>query len=126
MSESNYIRQRDITSEHGQTRDLSYPPLPEPLPVAVYDNHAHLEISDGDNPMEYREHLERAAAVGVKGAIQVGETLRLLAGLPRLLRVNRACLPPSRFIRTKHQTTKLQAPWMPQSSKLMNLPLAPA
>ncbi len=92
MSESNYIRQRDITSEHGQTRDLSYPPLPEPLPVAVYDNHAHLEISDGDNPMEYREHLERAAAVGVKGAIQVGgdlETSRWSAEVaarePRLL-----------------------------------------
>ncbi|MEO7349292.1 MAG: TatD family hydrolase [Terrimesophilobacter sp.] len=92
MSESNYIRQRDITSEHGQTRDLSYPPLPEPLPVAVYDNHAHLEISDGDNPMEYREHLERAVAVGVKGAIQVGgdlETSRWSAQVaarePRLL-----------------------------------------
>lgn len=92
MSESKYIRQRDNTSEHGQTRDLSYPPLPEPLPVAVYDNHAHLEISDGDNPMDYREHLERAAAVGVKGAIQVGgdlETSRWSAEVaaiePRLL-----------------------------------------
>lgn len=92
MSESNYIRQRDITSEHGQTRDLSYPPLPEPLPVAVYDNHAHLEIADGENPMDYREHLDRAAAVGVKGAIQVGgdlETSRWSAEVaarePRLL-----------------------------------------
>lgn len=92
MSESNYIRQRDITSEHGQSRDLSYPPLPEPLPVAVYDNHAHLEIADGENPMEYREHLDRAAAVGVKGAIQVGgdlETSRWSAEVaarePRLL-----------------------------------------
>lgn len=92
MSESHYIRQRDVTSEHGQTRDLSYPPLPERLPVAVYDNHAHLEIADGDNPMDYREHLDRAAAVGVKGAIQVGgdlETSRWSAEVaahePRLL-----------------------------------------
>lgn len=92
MSESNYIRQRDNTTEHGQSRDLSYPPLPEPLPVAVYDNHAHLEIADGDNPMDYREHLDRAAAVGVKGAIQVGgdlETSRWSAEVaarePRLL-----------------------------------------
>ncbi len=92
MSESNYVRQRDNKSEHGQTRDLSYPPLPEPLPVAVYDNHSHLEIADGDNPMDYREHLERAASVGVKGAIQVGgdlETSRWSAEVaarePRLL-----------------------------------------
>lgn len=92
MSESNYIRQRDNTTEHGQSRDLSYPPLPEPLPVAVYDNHAHLEIADGDNPMDYREHLDRAGAVGVKGAIQVGgdlETSRWSAEVaarePRLL-----------------------------------------
>ncbi len=75
MSESHYIRQRDSRAEHGQTRDLSYPPLPERLPVAVYDNHTHLEIADGDNPMDYREHLDRAEAVGVKGAIQVGGDL---------------------------------------------------
>ena len=72
MTESAYIRHRDTTSEHGQKRDLSYPPLPEPLPVAVYDNHTHLEISDGDQPIDYNEHLERAAEVGIVGVIQVG------------------------------------------------------
>ncbi|BAU99544.1 TatD family hydrolase [Aurantimicrobium minutum] len=72
MTESAYIRHRGTTSEHGQKRDLSYPPLPEPLPVAVYDNHTHLEISDGDQPIDYREHLERAAEVGIVGVIQVG------------------------------------------------------
>ena len=72
MTESAYIRQRDTTAEHGQKRDLSYPPLPEPLPVAVYDNHTHLEISDGDAPIDYHEHLERAAEVGIVGVIQVG------------------------------------------------------
>lgn len=72
MTESAYIRHRDTTSEHGQKRDLSYPPLPEPLPVAVYDNHTHLEISDGDQPIDYSEHLERAAEVGIVGVIQVG------------------------------------------------------
>ena len=92
MSESNYIRHRDTTTEHGQARDLSYPPLPEPLPVAVYDNHSHLEIEDGANPMDYREHLDRAASVGIKGVIQVGgdlETSRWSAEVseldPRLL-----------------------------------------
>lgn len=97
MSESHYIRQREAKSEHGQSRDLSYPPAPEPLPVAVYDNHAHLEIADGEldggaGSMDFREHLDRAAAVGVVGAIQVGgdlETSRWSAEVaerePRLL-----------------------------------------
>ena len=72
MSESAYIRHRETTAEHGQTRDLSYPPAPEPLPVAVYDNHTHLEIADGDHPLDYHEHVHRAAEVGVIGVIQVG------------------------------------------------------
>jgi TatD DNase family protein len=82
MSPSNYIRKRDTTSEHGQSRDLSYPPMPEPLKVGVYDNHAHLEIVDGDNsgasgpaPRDYREQLDWAGAVGVRGVVQVGGDL---------------------------------------------------
>ena len=99
MSESNYIRQRESRAEHGQTRDLSYPPLPEPLVVGVYDNHAHLEIADGDpsgasglGPLDYREQLDMASAVGIRGVIQVGgdlETSRWSAEVaarePRLL-----------------------------------------
>lgn len=54
------------------SRDLSYPPSPEALVVPVYDNHTHLEIADGENPMHYREHLDRASAVGVRGVVQVG------------------------------------------------------
>lgn len=53
-------------------RDLSYPPSPEALVVPVYDNHTHLEIADGESPMHYREHLDRASAVGVRGVVQVG------------------------------------------------------
>ena len=55
-----------------------YPPLPEPLPVAVYDDHTHLEPSEDAPPgrpetlLDLHEHLERAAAVGVAGAVQVG------------------------------------------------------
>ncbi|MBX3310477.1 MAG: TatD family hydrolase [Cryobacterium sp.] len=92
MNESQYIRKRESRAEHGQSRDLSYPPLPEPLAVGVYDNHAHLEIADGENPMDYREHLDRAGKVGVLGAVQVGgdlETSRWSAEVaarePRLL-----------------------------------------
>jgi TatD DNase family protein len=92
VSESNYIRQRESRAEHGQTRDLSYPPLPEALVVGTYDNHTHLEIADGENPLDYREHLDRASAVGILGAVQVGgdlETSRWSAEVasrePRLL-----------------------------------------
>lgn len=65
-----HVRARAIME--GTTRDLSYPPSPEPLAVPVYDNHTHLEIADGENPMHYREHLDRASAVGVRGVVQVG------------------------------------------------------
>jgi TatD DNase family protein len=53
-------------------REITYPAAPNPLSVGVYDNHAHLEFADGDNPMDYTEHLDRAGAVGVLGVIQVG------------------------------------------------------
>ncbi len=82
------IRRRDNTSG----RDLSYPPLPEPLTVPVYDNHTHLEIADGEHPLGYREQLDRASTVGVRGVIQVGgdvETSRWSAAAaliePRML-----------------------------------------
>ena len=66
-----FIRQRDTEGR----KDLEYPPLPEALTVGVYDNHTHLEISDGDNPMDYLEHLDRASSVGVRGVVQVGGDL---------------------------------------------------
>jgi TatD DNase family protein len=45
------------------------------LPVAVYDNHTHLEIADGEEPIDYRAQLERAAEVGIVGVVQVGTDL---------------------------------------------------
>lgn len=56
-------------------RDLEFPPAPEPLKVAVYDNHTHLEIADGDNPLSPEESLDRAVAAGIKGVVQVGTDL---------------------------------------------------
>lgn len=63
--------------EHVRTRSdggraAEYPPPPEPLAVPVYDNHTHLEIADGALPLDVHEHLERAASVGIAGAVQVG------------------------------------------------------
>jgi TatD DNase family protein len=54
---------------------VSYPPLPEPLEVATYDNHTHLDIAFGDEALSTREQLDKATSVGIKGVVQVGVTL---------------------------------------------------
>ena len=64
---SQYVRQREKGA-----RDVTYPVAPEPLSVAVYDNHAHLEIEDGEQPLSLDEQLARAAEVGVAGVVQAG------------------------------------------------------
>ncbi|MFJ6550140.1 TatD family hydrolase [Microbacterium sp. NPDC091676] len=61
-----YVRER---SGDGR-KDRTYPAAPEPLAVPVYDNHAHLEIADGDQPMSLKTQLDRAEAVGVIGVVQ--------------------------------------------------------
>ncbi len=49
------------------------PEAPDPLPVAVVDNHTHLDIGrDGDGPPDVAAALSRAAAVGVDRVVQVG------------------------------------------------------
>ena len=66
-----FIRSRASSDE----KPREYPPLPEALVVPVYDNHTHLEMADSDEPLDYREHLDRASSVGVKGVVQVGTDL---------------------------------------------------
>ncbi|MGO2110358.1 MAG: TatD family hydrolase [Pseudoclavibacter sp.] len=65
-------RKRTATSEHGHSRDLNYPAVPERLGVATFDNHTHLEIEDGEAGLSVAEHLDLAAQAGVAGAITVG------------------------------------------------------
>ena len=64
---SQYVRTREKGS-----RDVTYPDAPEPLAVPVYDNHAHLEIEDGEVGLALDEQLERAREVGVIGVVQAG------------------------------------------------------
>jgi TatD DNase family protein len=58
--------------------DPSYPPLPPALTVPVYDNHTHIDPSarpgriEEGQALDYREQLDRASAVGVRGVVQVG------------------------------------------------------
>src|SRR5690606_2295610 len=63
---SQYVRRREKGA-----RDVTYPPAPERLAVAVYDNHAHLEITDGEG-LTLDEQLARAGDVGVIGVVQAG------------------------------------------------------
>lgn len=65
---SGYVRER---TQEGR-RDVRWPAAPEPLPVPVYDNHAHLEIVDGDEPLDLSAQLARAEEVGVIGVVQAG------------------------------------------------------
>ncbi|WP_022883104.1 TatD family hydrolase [Gryllotalpicola ginsengisoli] len=57
--------------------DRTYPPLPDALVVPVYDDHTHIDPSvrrdePGIDHLDWREHLDRASAVGVRGIVQVG------------------------------------------------------
>jgi TatD DNase family protein len=92
MSEDAPIRSRTDRSEDGSTRDLRYPPLPEPLEVGTYDNHTHFDFADGENPLTPTEQLDLANSAGILGVVQVGVTLesskwsaRLAAKEPRVL-----------------------------------------
>lgn len=48
------------------------PPVPEPLPHPVVDNHCHLDIGRGGEPWAAEEAIAAAAAVGVRRIVQIG------------------------------------------------------
>jgi TatD DNase family protein len=92
MSGDAPIRVRTEVGQNGGKRDMSYPPLPEPLEVGTYDNHTHLDLVDGDTTMTPTEQLDLANQAGILGAVQVGVTLEssiwsanLAAREPRIL-----------------------------------------
>jgi TatD DNase family protein len=62
---------RERRDESGRSRDRERPPLPEPLPHPVVDNHCHLDIADGDW-LDTAEALSMAASVGVTRIVQIG------------------------------------------------------
>lgn len=84
---------RDAREEKsGRRRRLEYPPAPEPLPVAVVDNHTHLDFRDGLVRVDVHQAMDAAEAVGVVGAVQVGcdvesarFTVEAIEAEPRLL-----------------------------------------
>jgi TatD DNase family protein len=48
------------------------PELPDPLPIAVVDNHTHLDIEREGSPVDVAEALAQAKAVGVDRVVQIG------------------------------------------------------
>jgi TatD DNase family protein len=71
MTDEAFLRARERPAD----QPAEYPPLPEALVVPAYDNHTHMEISDGIDTLDYREQLDRASSVGVRGVVQVGTDL---------------------------------------------------
>jgi TatD DNase family protein len=67
-------RARATTGEDGRSRDLSRPPLPDPLPISVVDAHCHLDIADGEDGawLGAADAVRMAASVGVTRIVQVG------------------------------------------------------
>ena len=67
-------RSRAAGNERGGGRDRTRPPLPDPLPHPVVDNHCHLDIADGPDGswLATDEALANAAAVGVPRIVQIG------------------------------------------------------
>ena len=65
-------RSRAGTSEDGARRDRERPPLPEPLPAPVVDNHCHLDIADGALGAAPSEAIAAATEVGVPRIVQIG------------------------------------------------------
>jgi TatD DNase family protein len=68
MVDETHLRSREGTGR----RDRRWPDEPQPLAVAVYDNHTHLEVADGDDPLDVSTQLARATRAGVRGVVQVG------------------------------------------------------
>lgn len=80
-------------SRGGSARQRSsWPPLPDPLPSPVIDNHTHLPVGvagdpgkrEGSEPMSLTQHLTRSEQVGVAGFIHVACDLDTLGPSLRL------------------------------------------
>ncbi|MFV0433767.1 MAG: TatD family hydrolase [Leucobacter sp.] len=71
-------RSAESAGNSSKARGAQRPASPQPLPIAVYDNHAHIEFEhsfDELDQLDPLESLDLAAAVGVRGIVQVGTDL---------------------------------------------------
>jgi TatD DNase family protein len=77
VTQETFVRKASDVDERKSSKGIDFPPLPEALEVAIYDNHTHLEFQFVDElePLSVTDHLDKAAAVGIKAVVQVGVTL---------------------------------------------------
>ncbi|MGN6412852.1 TatD family hydrolase [Flexivirga sp.] len=62
-----------VSKGHQRSAVSGPQPAPEPLPIAVVDNHTHLDIARHDGPPpDVAAALSQAAAVGVDRVVQIG------------------------------------------------------
>ncbi len=61
-----------VNAQFGGLRAVARPPLPEPLPSPVVDNHCHLDIEESSEWLAPPEALRLAAGVGVPRIVQIG------------------------------------------------------
>ncbi|MDQ0372008.1 TatD family hydrolase [Cellulomonas humilata] len=74
-------------------RATGWPEPPEPLPVAVVDNHTHLDtVVTWDESPSLAAHLERAVSVGVPRMVQVGCDLDAIAWTDEAVRTHEQLL----------------------------------
>ncbi|WP_129659646.1 TatD family hydrolase [Rothia halotolerans] len=65
-------RRRSSSGEDGRSRNLVFPPAPEPLPEPVADNHTHMDLLDGDVAVSARDALDTGEELGIGAIVQVG------------------------------------------------------
>ena len=62
-----------MSKGHQSSGTSGPPPVPQPLPISVVDNHTHLDISRDDNPPpDVATVLSNATAAGVDRLVQIG------------------------------------------------------
>lgn len=65
-------RRRSTTGENGRSRNLLFPPAPEPLPSPIVDNHTHMDLLDGEVEISARDALDTGEKLGIGAIVQVG------------------------------------------------------
>jgi TatD DNase family protein len=66
------VHAREDMDPRRPSRDRSWPPLPDPVPYPVIDNHCHLDFADGDEQLSVADHVARARAAGITAQITIG------------------------------------------------------
>ena len=93
-------RRRSTTGENGRSRNLVFPPAPEPLPYPIVDNHTHMDLLDGEVEISARDALDAGEKLGIGAIVQVGCDIPPPSTPWPPPRLTSVCWPPSPFTRT--------------------------